>query len=91
MPPFRSTLRLTKATLEEQRGVFEVGYFGYVQGTLAAVEHLRDKGGAIINVGSILSDRAAPLQGPYSAMKAAVMAFTDALRMERTLSKLPCR
>ncbi|MDQ3077981.1 MAG: SDR family oxidoreductase [Pseudomonadota bacterium] len=73
---------LTEVTLEEHRRVFDVGYFGYVQGSLAAVRHLRDKGGTLINVGSILSDRAVPLQGPYSAMKAAVMAFTDALRME---------
>jgi len=73
---------LTEVTLDEHRRIFDVGYFGYVQGTLAAVAHLRDKGGAVINVGSILSNRAVPLQGPYSAMKAAVMGFSDALRME---------
>lgn len=31
---------------------------------------------------SILSDRAMPLQGPYSASKHAARGFTDALRME---------
>ena len=39
-------------------------------------------GGALINVGSALSDRAIPLQGNYSAAKHAIKGFTDALRME---------
>ncbi|HYE05841.1 MAG TPA: SDR family NAD(P)-dependent oxidoreductase, partial [Planctomycetota bacterium] len=39
-------------------------------------------GGAIINVGSVLSDRAIPLQGAYTASKHAVKGFTDSLRME---------
>ena len=39
-------------------------------------------GGALINVGSALSDRAIPLQGSYCAAKHALKAFTDALRME---------
>ena len=49
---------------------------------LVAARHLRGQGGAIINIGSVLSNRAIPLQGPYCAMKAAVMQFTDTLRME---------
>jgi NAD(P)-dependent dehydrogenase (short-subunit alcohol dehydrogenase family) len=53
-----------------------------VYGSKVAVEHLRRRGGALINVGSVLSDRAIPLQGMYSASKHAVKAFTDALRME---------
>jgi short chain dehydrogenase len=36
----------------------------------------------LINVGSILSERAFPLQGAYSASKHAIKGFTDALRME---------
>ncbi|WP_043529626.1 SDR family oxidoreductase [Litchfieldella xinjiangensis] len=51
-----------------------------------APRHLRKRkdgyGGAILNLGSIVSDRAIPLQGMYSASKHAVMGFTDALRME---------
>lgn len=74
--------RLEDMTLEEHRRVFDVGYFGYVQGSLAAARHLRGKGGAIINVGSVLSDRAVMVQGAYSAMKHAVKGFTDAFRME---------
>ncbi|HVF83816.1 MAG TPA: SDR family oxidoreductase [Sphingomicrobium sp.] len=74
--------RLEEVTLDEHRRVFDVGYFGLVRGSLVAAHHLKVAGGALINLGSVLSNRAIPLQGPYCAMKAAVMQFTDALRME---------
>ena len=74
--------RVEDVTMEEHRRVFDVGYFGLVQGSLAAVRHMKQRGGALINLGSVLSNRSIPLQGPYCAMKAAVMQFTDALRME---------
>ena len=74
--------RLEEVALEEHRRVFDVGYFGLVKGSMAAVRHMKESGGALINLGSVLSNRAIPLQGPYCAMKAAVMQFTDALRME---------
>ena len=47
-----------------------------------ACHYLRHRGGALINIGSTVSDRAVPLQGAYSASKHAVKGFTDALRME---------
>jgi hypothetical protein len=74
--------RLEQVSLDEHRQVFDVGYFGLVEASMVAVKHLRQNGGALINVGSVLSNRAIPLQGPYCAMKAAVMQFTDTLRME---------
>ncbi|NNM76106.1 SDR family NAD(P)-dependent oxidoreductase [Sphingomonas sp. ID1715] len=74
--------RMDEVTLEDHRRIFDVNYFGVLQGSLAAARHLRTKGGAIVNLGSVLSDRAMILQGPYSATKAAVQAATDALRME---------
>lgn len=80
---------LESTSIAEHRRIFDVGYFGYVQGSLAAVRRLRNAGGALINVGSVLSNRAVPLQGAYSAMKAAVMGFTDALRMELELERAP--
>jgi short-subunit dehydrogenase len=68
---------------DEHRRVFDVGYFGTVNGSLFAARKLRTRGGgAIINVGSVLSERAVPLQGSYAAMKHAVLGFTEALRME---------
>jgi hypothetical protein len=42
----------------------------------------RAGGGAIINVGSVLSDRAVPLQSTYCATKHAVKGFTEAVRLE---------
>jgi NAD(P)-dependent dehydrogenase (short-subunit alcohol dehydrogenase family) len=74
--------RLEQVSMEEHRRVFDVGYFGLVKASMVAVGHLRESGGTLINVGSVLSNRAIPLQGPYCAMKAAVMQFTDTLRME---------
>ena len=68
--------------VEDARRLFDTNYWGTVNGSLAALPYLRENGGALINIGSILSDRAIPLQGHYSATKHAVKAFTDTLRME---------
>ena len=78
-----------KLSIEEHRRVFDVGYFGMVQGSMTALAHLKERGGAIINVGSVLSHRAVQLQVPYSAMKAALLGFTDALRMEIEMAGYP--
>lgn len=56
--------------------------WGVVNGSLAAAERLRKGGGTIINIGSVASDLAFPLQGMYVTSKHAVKGFTDALRME---------
>lgn len=68
--------------LEDHRRLFETNYWGVVHGSMVACEHLRTRGGALINVGSTLSDRAIPIQGTYCASKHAVKGYTDALRME---------
>lgn len=80
---------LQKVPLADQRQLFETDYWGVVYGSLAAVQHLRMQGGALINVGSEVSDRAIPMQGAYSAAKHAVKGFTDALRMELMQEKAP--
>jgi NAD(P)-dependent dehydrogenase (short-subunit alcohol dehydrogenase family) len=74
--------RLTEVAIEDMRQLFEVNFWGTVYGARAAVKRLRGSGGALINIGSVVSDRAIPLQGAYSASKHAVKGFTDALRME---------
>lgn len=68
--------------LQDHRQLFETNYWGVVHGAMVACEHLRGHGGALINIGSVLSDRAIPLQGTYCASKHAVKGYTDALRME---------
>ncbi len=74
--------KLEDVAIEDQRQLFETNYWGVVYGSMAALGELRQRGGALINVGSEVSDRAIPLQGAYSASKHAVKGFTDALRME---------
>ncbi|HEY6232409.1 MAG TPA: SDR family oxidoreductase [Pyrinomonadaceae bacterium] len=70
-------------TLADHRRLFDTNYWGVVHGSMVACEHLRNRGGgALINVGSVLSDRAIPIQGTYCASKHAVKGYTDALRME---------
>ena len=73
---------LTEVAIEDMRRLFEVNFWGTVYGARAAVARLRGSGGALINIGSVVSDRAIPPQGAYSASKHAVKGFTDALRME---------
>ena len=74
--------RLEEVPDEDARRLFDTNYWGMVNGSLVAAEHLRKRGGALINIGSVVSDRAIPIQGHYSASKHAVKGFTDALRME---------
>ena len=74
--------RTHEAPIDDLRRMFETNFWGVVYGSRVASEHLRQHGGAIINIGSELSDVAAPLQGMYSASKHAVKGWTDALRME---------
>jgi short-subunit dehydrogenase len=81
--------KITEISLEDQRRLFETNFWGVVIGSRIAVEHMSSRGGALINVGSVLSDRAISLQGTYSASKHAVKGFTDALRMELEQDKLP--
>src|SRR5690606_19318661 len=73
---------IEKVPVDDARRVFDTNYFGVVNGTLAALPHLRREGGVLINVGSILSGVAIPLQGHYAASKHAIKGFTDSLRQE---------
>jgi NAD(P)-dependent dehydrogenase (short-subunit alcohol dehydrogenase family) len=91
--------KIMEVSLEDQRRLFDTNYWGVVHGSIAAAQHFSQRGSvpgrayppyaAIINVGSTVSDRAMPIQGPYSASKHAVKGFTDALRMELEYDKLP--
>jgi NAD(P)-dependent dehydrogenase (short-subunit alcohol dehydrogenase family) len=81
--------RTDEIPLQDHRRVFDTVYWGVVHGSLTAARTLRYRGGAIVNVGSVLSDRALALQGPYSAAKHAVKGITDTLRMEFEEAGLP--
>lgn len=81
--------RVLEVSNEDHRRLFETNYWGVVYGSRIAVEHLKDRGGSLINVGSTLSDLPIPVQGLYAATKHAVKGFTDALRMEIEEAGLP--
>ncbi|HSI91045.1 MAG TPA: SDR family oxidoreductase, partial [Adhaeribacter sp.] len=81
--------RLDEVSDEDHRKLFDTNFWGIVYGSLAAAKHLKSKGGAIINLGSEVSDIAIPLQGMYSATKHAVKGFTDAFRVELMEDKAP--
>ncbi|MFC7214422.1 SDR family oxidoreductase [Saliphagus sp. GCM10025334] len=81
--------KLEEVPIEDMRAQFDTNVWGLLYGSLEAADHLRDRGGAIINVGSVVSERAMILQGSYSASKHAVKGFTDALRMELSEDDAP--
>lgn len=80
---------IVEGQIEDYRRLFETNFWGVVYGSLTAVRHLRGRGGALINVGSAVGDRALPNQGLYSASKHAVKGFTDALRAELEAQGVP--
>jgi short-subunit dehydrogenase len=81
--------KLEDIPIADQRRLMETNFWGVVYGSLIAVRTLKIHGGALINVGSTLSDRAIPLQGIYCASKHAVKGYTDALRMELEAEDAP--
>lgn len=75
--------RVEDVSIADMRRAFEVNYWGLVYGSREAARQLkRSGGGAIINLGSEVSERSVPLQGAYAATKHAIKGFTEALRME---------
>ena len=81
--------KLVDVPMEDKRRLFETNFWGVVNGCRVAVRHFARRGGTIVNIGSIVSDVAVPLQGMYSASKHAVRGYTDALRMELEHDRLP--
>jgi short-subunit dehydrogenase len=74
--------RLDEVSEEDSKRLFDINFWGIVNGSLTALPHLLKSEGALINLGSEVSDAVVPLQGMYSASKHAVKGFTDALRVE---------
>jgi NAD(P)-dependent dehydrogenase (short-subunit alcohol dehydrogenase family) len=80
---------LREISEEDHERLIRTNFWGTVNGSLVAAAHLRHRGGALINVGSIGSDLAFPFQGLYAASKHAVKGFTDTLRMELIAERAP--
>lgn len=81
--------KIEDTPVEDMRKLFETDFWGVVYGSLEATSHLRAQGGALINLGSVVSERAVIMQGVYSSAKFAVKGFTDALRMELEHDQAP--
>ena len=82
--------RLDEVSEADARRLFDINFWGLVNGSLAALPHLKRQGGALINVSSEVSEAAVPLLGMYVASKHAVKGFTDTLRVEiEELDKAP--
>ncbi len=81
--------KLADTPVEDMRRLYETNFWGVVYGSLEAAKTLRKTGGAIVNIGSVVGDRIAHLQGIYSSSKHAVKGFTDALRMELEADNAP--
>ena len=77
----RATIEETP--LDDARSLMEVNFYGPLRCIQAVLPHMRQQGaGQIVNVGSILSLVVAPRNGVYCASKFALLAMSDALRME---------
>ncbi len=81
----------TEATQEtDARRLFDTNFWGAVNGCMVALPHLKTKGGALITVGSEVSDSFAPLMSMYVATKHAIKGYIDVLRIEvEDVDRLP--
>lgn len=81
--------KLGEITDEDHQQLFQINYWGVVFGSTEAMRHLRHKGGALINIGSISGDVPAPVLSAYTATKHAVKGFTNSLRLETKHDNTP--
>ncbi|HEX7118500.1 MAG TPA: SDR family oxidoreductase [Longimicrobiales bacterium] len=77
--------------VDEVRRVMDVNFMGQVHGAKAALPHLEESGGALVCIGSVLSDRGVPLQTAYCASKHAIKGWLDGLRVELRRRRSPVR
>ena len=81
---------LESGSYEDFEWLFSINFWGIVYGTKAFLPHLRASGdGHLINLSSVFALISVPGQGAYNSSKAAVRAFTEALRMELEMSGAP--
>jgi len=69
--------------IDEFRRVVDVVLMGQVHGAKAALPYLKEAGGTLIGVGSVVSQVPLPLQSAYVAAKWALKGFYDTLRLEQ--------
>ncbi len=76
-----------ESSIEQAQAIFDTNFFGMVRMTRAVVPHMRSqRGGRIINIGSVLGFLPMPYMALYSATKHAVAGYSESLDHElRTL------
>ncbi|MFW6125338.1 MAG: SDR family NAD(P)-dependent oxidoreductase [Pirellulales bacterium] len=74
--------KLIDTTPEQFRSMLELNVIGVVRCTRAAVPHLLQRRGHVVNIGSLASKAAARYVGAYPASKHAVAAYSQQLRLE---------
>jgi len=81
-PHFGPMIDVGEAAIDK---TFEVNVKGYFFCARTLIKHARDRGGgaAIVNIASIMGQRAAPMQGVYGMTKAAVISMTQTLAFEQ--------
>jgi short-subunit dehydrogenase len=72
-----------RVRIEDARALFDTNFFGALHGCQAVLPcMLRQQGGTIVNVASVAGLCGIPNSAVYSASKAALIALSDALRIE---------
>jgi short-subunit dehydrogenase len=72
-----------QSSIEEIERIIQVNLMGTIYGSKAALPYMRQQGsGSIINISSVLGQRAIPLQAAYCAAKHGVKGFSESLRLE---------
>lgn len=71
-----------EARLEDWRAVFDVNVFGSVALTQAVVPHMKERGGAVVMVGSMSMRIVEPRFGAYAASKGALVTTARTLARE---------
>ena len=71
-----------RADLNDYRSIFDVNVFGTLQLTQAAIPAMKDKGGSIVFVNSMVVRKGGSLQTGYAASKGALLAAAKSLALE---------
>ena len=84
-------LSVEDTTVEKWRQVMSVNLEGVFLGTRIGIGHMKEKGGAIVNVASIAANVAEPLFPAYNATKGGVSMFTKAAAVDCARKGYPVR
>jgi NAD(P)-dependent dehydrogenase (short-subunit alcohol dehydrogenase family) len=71
-----------RVDLQEYRSIFEVNVFGTLQMTQAAIPAMKERGGSIVFVNSMVVRKGGNLQTGYSASKGALLGAAKSLALE---------